>query len=197
MKATDIIRDEHRSLAAVLHGFGYLMTEILGGRSAPDFELFDAMLRYIDGFPERLHHPKEDQYLFPAVRRRSPGMAATLDELERQHAESPGLILKLRSSLNRFRSNGIVSAPQFARTLEDYAAFHWRHMRMEEDEVLPAAEATLTADDWTAIDDAFAANQDPILGIPVTREFRELFRRIALLAPAPIGVGPAKGPKGR
>jgi hemerythrin-like domain-containing protein len=196
MRATDIIRDEHRSLAAVLHGLDYLMAEIRAGRSAPDFTLLDAMLRYIDGFPERLHHPKEDLYLFPAVRRRVPEIAGTLDELERQHVEGRERILHLHRALDRFRSEGVASAPQFAETLEDYAVFHWRHMRMEEDEVLPAADAKLTADDWSAIDVAFAANRDPTIGIPASREFRELFRRIVQLAPAPIGVGPEKRPKG-
>jgi hemerythrin-like domain-containing protein len=196
MRAADIIRDEHRSLAAVLHGLGYLMAEIKAGRSAPDFALLDAMVRYIEGFPERLHHPKEDQFLFPAVRRRAPDIAATIDELERQHVEARALILQLRGALASFRSKGIASAPQFAEKLEEYASFHWAHMRLEEDEVLPVAEAKLTSGDWSAIDAAFAANQDPTTGIPVTQEFRELFRRIAQLAPAPIGVGPEKRPKG-
>ncbi len=196
MRATDVIRDEHRSLGAVLHGLGYVMAEVKAGRIAPDFTLLDAMLRYIEGFPERLHHPKEDQYLFPAVLRRAPETAATIAELERQHIDCRDLILRLRGALEAFRSNGIASAPQFEQTLEQYASFHWQHMRMEEDVVLPAADAKLTADDWTTIDAAFAANQDPMIGIPVTKEFRELFRRIAQLAPAPIGVGPASRPKG-
>jgi branched-chain amino acid transport system ATP-binding protein len=197
MRATDVIRDEHRSLAAVLHGLDYLMAEIKAGRSAPDFALLDAMLRYIEGFPERLHHPKEDQYLFPAVRRRAPEIAATLEELERQHVEGRERLKELRDALERFRNAGVASAPQFAETLDKYASFHWWHMRMEEDEVLPAAAAKLTADDWSTIDAAFAANQDPTIGIPVTREYRKLFRRIAQLAPAPIGVGSEKRPNRR
>ena len=36
-----------------------------------------------------------------------------------------------------------------------------------------------------------------MIGIPVTRESRELFRRIAQLAPAPIGVGLEKRPNRR
>ena len=29
------------------------------------------MLRYIDEYPERLHHPKEDQFLFARLAKRS------------------------------------------------------------------------------------------------------------------------------
>ena len=31
-----------------------------------------AMLHYIDEFPEKLHHPKEDNYLFPPIAGRVP-----------------------------------------------------------------------------------------------------------------------------
>ena len=64
MKAISIIQDEHRSLAAVLHGMLYLVREIGERGRKPDFRLLDAMMYYIDTFPERFHHPKEDRYLF-------------------------------------------------------------------------------------------------------------------------------------
>ena len=37
-----------------------------------DFALLRAMLFYVDEFPERLHHHKEDELLFPRVRARCP-----------------------------------------------------------------------------------------------------------------------------
>ena len=58
--ALTVIRGEHRSLAAVLDGLRYLVHEIREGRIEPDFQLLFAMLDYIDAFPEKLHHPKED-----------------------------------------------------------------------------------------------------------------------------------------
>ena len=73
MRAIQIIEDEHRSLAAVLHGLLYLVREIRLRNAKPDFELLGAMLHYIDAFPERFHHPKEDAYLFRHLRERDPG----------------------------------------------------------------------------------------------------------------------------
>ena len=63
-------------------------------------------------------------------------------------------------------------------------------MRKEEDEVLPLAAQALTADDWAAIDAAFASNNDPIVGVPASKAFRELFRRLVAIVPPPLGVGP-------
>ena len=64
MEAIRIIVNEHRALAAVLHGMLYLVHEIRDHDEKPDFNLFGAMIYYIDSFPERFHHPKEDQYLY-------------------------------------------------------------------------------------------------------------------------------------
>jgi hypothetical protein len=36
------------------------------------FDVLRAMLFYIDEFPERLHHPKESDLLFPKLARRVP-----------------------------------------------------------------------------------------------------------------------------
>ncbi len=192
MKALAIIRDEHRSIAAVLEGLHYLVAEIGAGRMAPDFELMNAMLHYIETFPERLHHPKEDDYLFPAVRLRRPDIAAVLDELEHEHAAGRDGIEALKNALAEFRKVGATGQPAFAQTLERYRDFHWKHMNTEEQQVLPAAEQSLTAHDWVPIDAAFNSNEDPLVGVDATREMRELFRRIANLAPPPIGVGPER-----
>ena len=39
---------------------------------SPDFELFYLILEYVRDFVDRYHHPKEDHYLFKALRRRVP-----------------------------------------------------------------------------------------------------------------------------
>ena len=42
----------------------------------------------------------------------------------------------------------------------------------------------LLAEDWVAIDQAFAANRDPNFNGGADREYRQLFARIVNLAPA-------------
>ena len=65
-------------------------------------------------------------------------------------------------------------------------------MRVEETEVLPAAEEALGAAEWRELDAAFVP--DPLAGGPRDAEFDRLFSRIVLAAPAPIGVGPELDP---
>ena len=189
-RALSIIRDEHRTIAAVLQGLRYLVDEGGAGRMAPDFDLIDAMLRYIEDFPDRLHHPKEDMCLFPAVLARRPDLRPIIDELERDHAEGRRATDALKRALTTFRTEGSAGQPAFAAALARYIDFHWKHMAKEEQQIMPAAQEALTSEDWASIDAAFGANADPLSGVDAAREMRELFRRIANLAPPPIGMGP-------
>jgi hemerythrin-like domain-containing protein len=192
VKSIGIILAEHRSLAAVIHGLIYLVREIRERGATPDFALLGAMIYYIDAFPERYHHPKEDRYLFRLLRARCPEAAATLDDLSREHAEGEQRIRALEQALSRYQHGGAAEFPPFAREVERYAAMHWQHMHREESEVLPLAEKHLTPGDWEAIDAAFAGNTDPLFGATKDAGWEALFRRIVHLAPPPIGVGPVR-----
>jgi len=189
MKSIAIIQDEHRSITAVIEGLRLILAEIDAGRMAPDFELLAAMFRYIEAFPERLHHPKEDEYLFVRLRLRRPEAAPLLDRLHAEHEQGRVKFAELKAALALYRDDA-GTFQSFRERVERYAHFHWRHMRQEEDEVLPLAADALNDEDWSMIDAAFASNADPIVGVTATREFRALFRRIVSLAPPPLGVGP-------
>ncbi|HJQ59200.1 MAG TPA: hypothetical protein VJ890_20000, partial [Vineibacter sp.] len=84
------------------------------------------------------------------------------------------------------RQTGLTA---FRDSVASYAAFHWKHMRIEEDVVLRLAEKHFDAADWAEMEAAFAGNRDPLRGISASGEdFRALFTRIVNLAPAPIGL---------
>lgn len=186
MKAIQKIRDEHRSISAVLHALKQLARDAQDARVKPDFAVFRAILHYIDQFPEQLHHPKEDEFLFPPLETRAPQLTKTIASLRAEHKEGDRLVRELERALVLFEDSWPEGAGEFLERVNDYADFHWKHMRKEEQEILPAAERSFTAADWKAIDEAFDTNQDPIAGIK-ERDFHALFSRIVSLAPAPVG----------
>jgi hemerythrin-like domain-containing protein len=192
-EAATIIRDEHRSLGAVVHAMQFLLREIRDRGHAPDYRLLHAMLYYIREFPERLHHPKEDQHLFAAVKRRTHETDAVIAELEREHAQGESLLNDLTVALSVYEAGVPNGLERFAASVEQFADFYWQHMQKEEDRVLPVAERVLTDEDWRDIHAAFSANRDPNYAADSEEEFRRLFTRIVNLAPAPIGLGAAQG----
>jgi hemerythrin-like domain-containing protein len=182
--------DEHRSIGAVLHGMQYLVREGRGCDVSIDPRVFRAMLYYLDVFAEREHHPKEEDFLFPALRLHSAEAATILDELAREHAHGENAIRELDQALIRYEEGGEREFLLFAEAVERYMGHYFEHMHKEESLVMPLAEKTLTAKDWTAIENAWADNRDPLTGA-ATDDYRKLFTRIVNLAPPPIGVGPA------
>ena len=192
MQAIRIIQDEHRALAAVLHGILYLVREIRYRGAKPNFDLFEAMVYYIHAFPERFHHPKEEAYLFRILRLRSVDAAPLLDRLQEEHRASADKIRTLEQALARYREEGVEAFAPFGAAVADYAAFHWDHAHAEENELLRQAEAFLTAADWEEVDAAFAGHSDPLASANGGADYATLFRRIVELAPPPLGVGSAE-----
>ena len=187
-KSIRILYDEHRSIAAVLHGLLSLVRAAKDPLVQPEFAVFNAMIHYINAFPERLHHPKEDQYLFARLAARAPEARPLIEELRAEHERGAALIRELEAALLAYEVNGPRELPAFTAAAETYARFHWDHMRKEEQVLLPLAERALAAEDWRAIDDAFAGNEDPIADLREA-DFSTLFSRIVTLAPDPVGLG--------
>jgi len=185
------IRDEHRTLSAILHGMEYLVREIRANRKKIDPQVFHAMFYYLDTFAGRVHHPREDQYLFAILRERNDEAKALIARLEEDHAGGEEALRRLAQSLNRYEEGGEKEFPAFERQVANFVDGYRNHMRKEEDELFPLAERILTPLDWIMIDEAFSEQDDPLAAAREEKDFEKLFTRIVTLAPPPIGVGPA------
>lgn len=187
-KAIRIILDEHRSISAVLSGLKSLAQMAQNPNVRPDFQVFHAMIYYVDAFPERMHHPKEDAHLFARLLERRPEARRMIEELKAEHVRGAQLVRELEQALVAFETTWPKGADRFTAAVENYSHFHWRHMSREENEVLPLAQKALTAEDWASIEAAFAGNEDPIADLR-EKDFGSIYQRILHRAPAPIGLG--------
>lgn len=182
-QAIGIIRDEHRSLAAVLHAWQHLFKDAEGKGVQPDAALMQAMVHYIQAFPVALHHPKEDDYLFRKLRERTAEANPELDELERQHVRDEQQVIELAALVDRYAS-GAATVAEVEQAVSHYSQAIWEHMGREEGVILPLAQRYLTVEDWTEINEAFQKNMDPRFGGDTDAEFKRLFSRIVNLAPS-------------
>jgi len=187
-RAIGIIRDEHRSLAAVMHAWMHALAAARQADGAADPALMRAIVRYVQQFPVRLHHPKEETQLFPRLRERTTSVHAELDELERQHLRDTQLVEALADRVESLAAAGgaarVAATVALEAQVHEYARFLWDHMGREEGVILPAAHRHLTAEDWAAVDAAFAENRDPAFNADSDKEYRQLFSRIVNLVGA-------------
>jgi hemerythrin-like domain-containing protein len=184
--AIRLIKDEHRSLAAVLRAAEYVVGKAVSTGKPPDFALLRAMLYYLREFPERRHHPNEDRVLFARIKATTHEADAAIAELEDEHQRGDEMLRGLTIALDNWES-GAADGRLFAEMLSGYASFYWAHMEKEETRVLPVAQDVLSNQDWREIHAVFEAHEDPMFGEDIANDFRNLFSRIIRLAPPPAG----------
>lgn len=178
-RAIGIIHDEHRSMAAVLRGLQKLGRQARHEDGMVDIPLLRQMLLYLHHFPEKLHHPKEDLYLFRKLRACTSEFNDMLDELERQHIQEHELLRALDRSVALYEANHPAAHDAFTNALQQYSGALWEHMSLEETVILKGAREHLSEVDWEEIATAFEANHDPYLGDDNDPTLRKMFTRIA------------------
>ena len=189
MQALEVISAEHRGmwrLASALDGLG---AQLQAGPTGGEAGAIVAILEYLQAYTDRLHHPKEDQFLFCLLRLRSTEAEAQITRLEAEHRNGPAYLERLLTQARALEAGTAVDLPAFCEGLKSFVAHQQAHIRLEETTVMPLARRVLTAEDWLEADAAFAANDDPLFGAAPRAEFAALHARIVRLAPDPYGLG--------
>ena len=185
-----MIRDEHAALAAMLRSLLKMVERGPGDEPDKFFDVLRAMLFYIDEFPERLHHPKETELLFPKIAKRAPQVVPVIEQLERDHLQGESAVRELQHLLLAWELLGDSRREAFDTAARNYVGFYLEHMQIEEKEILPLAQSLLSAQDWEELDAAFERNSDPITGKHARDPlYDRLFTRVFMIAPEPIGLG--------
>ena len=184
------IQDEHASLSAMLLSLRMMVKRGPKDESTLFFDVLRAMLFNIDEVPEKQHHTKESQFLFPAIARRSLTCKALIESLEVEHQKGESAVRELQHMLLAWEILGDSRRKEFEEAVTRYLDFYFLHMKQEETIIIPEALKVLTTDDWLLIDQAFAYNKDP-LSKNNQRDpiYDRLFTKIVMQAPEPIGLG--------
>ncbi len=181
--------EEHRTLGTVLAMMQRLLNDTARRGTAPDFPLLCSALYYISEFPERVHHRKEDDHLFAALRRRTANLNDVLHRLSAEHVRSPQMLARIERELVHYQGGAPEGLQRLISAVTAYSDMLGAHMRTEE-EVFAAARVVLTEEDWIAIRRAFEPGGDPLLSEEGYREFRRLRARILNLLPSKLRLSP-------
>lgn len=188
--AIDIIRQEHMAVSAMLRSLGMLVERGPGASAERFFSTVRSMLFYMDEFPEKRHHPNESRHLFPVLLRCAPELRGVVEQLEQEHGTGEQRVRELQHLLNAWEVLGDTRRAAFVEALQGYIRFYLSHMRVEETELLPAAQRHLQGAERQALDATFHAARDPLAGGTAGAEYDTLFSRIVQRVPAPLGLGP-------
>lgn len=190
--ASVIICQEHSALSAMLRSVLLMLSQHRSSGAPLDCASLRAILFYLDEYPEKRHHRKESELLFPKLRARTPLSRDLLDRLDEDHTRGEHRIRELEHLLLACEMMGESRFDAFENAATRYVEFYFSHMLLEEREVIPLAEQVLTAEDWAELDEAFTTDRDPLSGGTAEAPYVALFTRIVNLVPAPLGLGPER-----
>jgi hemerythrin-like domain-containing protein len=143
----------------------------------PDYELMRDILRYLRYFPDRFHHPREDE-AFTRLVARDPDMQLPINRLQQEHRVIAEAGDQLLWRLEQVAEDVIVSRAIVEAMAATYLVYYRHHIDTEEREVLPRAARLLTVSDWAAVAAAAPPGRDPLFGEDSTPRYRELRNRI-------------------
>ncbi|GJL80617.1 MAG: hemerythrin [marine bacterium B5-7] len=179
--AIELIHQDHLNLDKVLS----VLLEVGGNlpekKSTSKLTVLRDALYYIEVFPERFHHPKEESILFPFVRKHRPDLGQILDELHQQHEDGSKVIGALAARLKDLENDWTSNRVAFESELQAYIEAQRQHMSLEEREILKPIKQSLSRIDIKSINSAYGVSVDPLFGDNLSTGFNALLNRITRL----------------
>lgn len=155
--------------------------DVFATTEGPNYPLMLDIVEYLCDYADRYHHPRED-VVFSRLVHYLPDRQLPLARLRQEHRVIANAGTTLRRLLEEVQADAVVSRAEVEVAAATFLVYYGNHIAREEEDILPLAAQTLSADDWRAAAAAAPAGDDPVFGPSPKARFRDLRRRIALEA---------------
>jgi len=176
-----MIEAEHRNLGRVLKALQAIVGRMDSDPHPGDMDRLFDICHYVRVFPDKIHHPKEDHYIFGPLGIEAPEHHELLESVHDQHAQCASQTDGLYEAVKGYDA-GKIPAEELRQAVQRYVSFQYEHMRLEEGEVLPLARKLLDPDVLDSAGRAFASHGDPLFGQNLEAGFEALRDRIVAAA---------------
>ena len=147
MKATEILKQEHRLIEQVLDCLEEAAVRLDDGEEIePDF--FIDAAEFVAGFADGSHHRKEEDILFVAMTAKDmPADSGPVAVMLHEHEEGRRLTAAFRSAAEQMKSGDISAAMDVIQNVLDYVNLLREHIIKEDNVLFPMADQVVTGDD--------------------------------------------------
>lgn len=172
----DELRDDHRNLTVLLNLLEREITH-LKDREDPDYELLHDIMLYMTGYPDAVHHKKED-WVYARMAMVRSSMERDLARIEHDHAEISNLGNKLLSDIKAIESGTVMRRFDVVEDARRYLKRQRDHMRWEDEKLFPMIDSLKAELDLGEPPSDVGAMADPVFGKNVESGFRRLLEAI-------------------
>jgi hemerythrin-like domain-containing protein len=154
--ATEVLRQEHQSIKAMLDFTERLAGKISRGEQAPPPEVLARVMEFIRLFVEQCHHSKEENLLFPMLEKKGiPATGGPLGVMLMEHDRARSLIQEMAEAEATYSGDGENSGKRWTRAAWDYSDLMYGHFGKEEDILFRMADNLLSPEEQAALTSEF------------------------------------------
>jgi hemerythrin-like domain-containing protein len=175
-RSVKALHNEHIYMFSLLDSLAEQVGLIVSGKDA-DFALLLDIIDYMQNFPDRYHHPKED-LIYQRMALRDEAIAAEVAALLDEHRVLVSLSNRLAEAIDDVHMMPtVLKKARVGELCNEYEACLRHHINIEESKILPRALEVLREEDWFLIEQ----NSIPISEIPIDNMLTDNFTALRRL----------------
>ena len=170
------LRQDHRNMARLLNLLEGQSQAIFDGAES-DLDLMVDVMRYMTGYPDAVHHPKEDK-LYAELRAARPDLAKGMSRVSDEHRVIGDQGVMLRDRLEEAASGNMVRRKDLVADALRYVSTLRSHMRWEESDLFRRLDR-MVKDGHAVIEVSTVLDfRDPLFGATLEAQFKSLYDAI-------------------
>jgi hemerythrin-like domain-containing protein len=143
MKATDMLREEHRLIERLLNALEATAQKLEQGQGVPP-EIFLEAVDFNLAFTDGCHHRKEENALFPAlVAHGMPERTGPIAAMLREHQQGRQCCTLLREAVLRWQAGDKTARSAIVANVYEYVELRRRHIIYENNILFQMAEQVM------------------------------------------------------
>lgn len=170
------LRQDHRNMARLLTLLERQTETIFEGAHS-ELELMVDVMRYMTGYPDAVHHPKEDR-LYAELRAARPDLAKGMSRVSDDHRMIGDQGVLLRDKLEEAVSGNLVRRNELVTDSLRYVEALRTHMRWEESDLFRRLDKMVKDGHDVIQVSTMVDHRDPLFGATLEARFQTLYNAI-------------------
>ena len=176
MKPTDDLKEEHHAVKLMLNILDGICIDIESGKEIKR-EHLENVVEFLKVFVDKCHHTKEEEYLFPAMKKAEiPGSAEIIDSLLEEHEHGRRNVKMISEAISGNMDSEALST--IVKASRDYIELLTPHIDKEENTLFPMADEHLAKKDQDNMLKSFDIVEIEKVGEGKHEEFHKLLHSL-------------------
>jgi hemerythrin-like domain-containing protein len=180
MKPTEEMREEHKAIKLMLNILEKVCAKLKSKEELP-YRDFDSILEFFQVFVDKCHHQKEEDLLFPEMKKTMvPTEDGLIDLLLTEHQKGRDYIKRISEAFNKYKIG--KPAPKtdsnIIENTTDYIELLTRHINREDNTLFPIAEEKLSEEKQKELLNGFERLEEEKIGIGKHEEFHKTLHNL-------------------